>query len=57
MRTATAHPSTFIDSECPIFHSDSALWLRLGHGRHVESTMKGASEASFASATAVHVKR
>jgi hypothetical protein len=57
MRSATAHPSTFVDSECPVFHSDAALWLRRGHGRHVESAMEGASEASFAYATAVYVKR
>lgn len=57
MRSATAHPSTFVDSECLVFPSDSALWLWLGHGRRVESAMGGASEASFAYTTAVYVKR
>lgn len=57
MRSATAHPQTLVDSECPVFPSDSAPWLWLGHGRRVESAMEGTSEASFAYATAVYVKR
>ena len=59
MRSATAHPSTFVDSECLVFPSDSALrlWLWLGHGRRVESAMGGASEAPFAYTIAAYVKR